>query len=125
MGKIRPWNWLCFIIGSGMFVSGLSGSVDGVTQWLFLTGGPLIITANVVDVVGRRGVVGGYTDRTRERVKKGYVIVSAVVVGLVLGVWSDSGESVEILLYSLVLVGGLLYLGYWALCRELNREKWS
>jgi hypothetical protein len=116
---IRPWNWFCFVLGIGMFLGAVSGSVEGATLWLFLVGGPLIIAANVVDVFGKREK-RGYSARAKELGRKIYMVAAPVMLGLVIAVWQDSGKSVDILLYSLVLIGGLLGLGYWMMCRELD-----
>ena len=124
MRRIRPWNWFCFFLGSGMFLSGLAGSVKGITLLLFLTGGPLIVVANMVDVFRRGERLGiEYSPRTRRVVKKVYSVFAPVVLGMIIAVWMDDSESVEVLLYALVLVGGLLWLGYWMLCRELEKGK--
>jgi len=107
-----------------MFLSGLAGSVKGITLLLFLTGGPLIVVANMVDVFRRGERLGiEYSPRTRRVVKKVYSVFAPVVLGMIIAVWMDDSESVEVLLYALVLVGGLLWLGYWMLCRELEKGK--
>ena len=124
VGRIRIWNWFCFALGLGMFLSGVAGAVEGITLLLFLTGGPLIVAANMVDVF-RRGelVIVEYSSGTKRVIKKVYSIFAPVVLGVVIAVWMDDNESVEVLLYALVLVGGLLWLGYWMLCRELEKGK--